>query len=73
MGIVAAIAQFFGALGSWFGFQSKQQDRFNAPDVVASKDAGRDLAEKEKIQTAVEKSDKAGKVSDEERKLYAED
>lgn len=73
MGWLSTISSFFSALGGFFNLQSKKQDRLNAPDVIANRDAARDQKEKEKIQKTVEGSDKAGQVSEAERKQYAED
>lgn len=72
MGILSAISSFFSALGGYFSLQGKKQDRLNAPDIVANRDAARNRKEKEQIQKTVEGSDKAGQVSEAERKLYGE-
>lgn len=67
------LSSILGIVSGWLGWQSKRQERLNAPDIVANKDAQRDRDEKERVQSAVEKSDKGGQVSEDERKLYAED
>ena len=71
MGFLALVSSAFSAIGSWFGLQNKQQERYNAPDMTANKDAARDQAEKEKLQADIAKANKT-KNLDQERKDFAE-
>ena len=62
--IIGGVVQ---VIAGWLGWQSKRQERFNAPDMVQNKQAATDLTEKEKIESDVAKND-----LDAERKDMAE-
>lgn len=72
MGWLQAISGFFSAIGSIFKFGSERSKLKNAPPIVANVDAARDLKEKEKIVSAVERSETTKDLED-ERKKFAED
>jgi hypothetical protein len=65
MGWIAAVGQLFRAVGAYFGFATKQQERDNAPDIVANKTAQTSQQEQEKIQKDVEEGDKTGNLDKE--------
>lgn len=69
--ITSAIAAVFNAVSGWFGFQSKVQDRDNASDMIANKNAKTDAAEADKITGDVQKGDKTGDLT-QERKDFSE-
>lgn len=71
-GALSTVSAIFSAIASAFGFARDRSKLKNAPKIVANVDAARDLKEKEKIESTIEKSDQTGGL-DEERKAFRED
>ena len=53
MGFFRAVAAFFGAIGSLFGFLKSRSDANNAPDVKAAKKAQDEIDAQNKADKAV--------------------
>lgn len=66
------LSSVLGILKGWFGLQSAQQERLNAPDIVANADAARDVKEQEKITKDIQQGTKTEDLT-EERKDFSDD
>lgn len=68
-GALSLFSSLFSAIGSFFGFARDRSKLKNAPAIVANVNADRDLKEKQKIESAIEESEKKGTLDD-ERKIF---